>query len=311
MATATSTEQARGPAPTISIIIPAYGAPEALRETLDTIWRFTRDGAFEVIVVDSGADHAPVRKAVEDFSVTYTPVQNRGFAAACNAGIQQARAGLIALLNPDVLLRDDVFGKLAALLQHDPRIACAGPRLLRPDGSPQPYAFGWEPSPRFLIRRGLRRLLGKPEETISLAPASFSPTGTSSHQRHHSVVALPPTTAAPFDVDWVAGTCLVARREAFATLGLLDERFFLYWEDVDWCLRAKRRGWRVVFAPDVAVTHIGGASTGSSAPAHYYRSLVRFYRKWYGAPAALVLAGLLRLYAPVVAAMRRIHAYRH
>ena len=111
-------------------------------------------------------------------------------------------------------------------------------------------------------------------------------------------------------MDWITGACIVTRREVLVSAGLLDERYFLYWEDVDWCLRLRRHGWRVVVYPPVAITHLGGASTGRAAPGHYYRSLVRFYRKWYGAAPALLLAALLPVYAPLAAALRRIRAYR-
>ena len=113
------------------------------------------------------------------------------------------------------------------------------------------------------------------------------------------------------DVDWVAGTCLVTRREVFDMAGLLDERYFLYWEDVDWCLRVKQLGWRVVVQPGVTVTHIRGASVGSAGPRHYHRSLVRFYEKWYGGAPAVAMALCLSIYAPLAALPRRLRADRH
>jgi GT2 family glycosyltransferase len=139
-----------------------------------------------------------------------------------------------------------------------------------------------------ILRRSLHRLLGRPDLTEMAARSAV----------------------VPLDVDWLAGTCLVLRRAVLDVVGLLDERFFLYWEDVDWCLRAKRGGWRVVFDPRLTVTHIGGVATGSRGPRHYYRSMVRFYRKWYGGPVAAVLVMALAVYAPVVGALRRLLANR-
>ena len=270
----------------LAIVIPAYGAPDALRSTLHSVFAHTVRYRCAVIVVDSGSTSGPVRDAVADFPVEYVPVPNRGFAAACNVGIRLTRAPFVALLNPDVILHDDALGALVDLLEREPGAACAAPRLLRPNASDQPYAYGWEPTPRYLLQRGVRRLVSKDDPTIATRQAS------------------------PLAVDWVAGTCLVARASAFAEVGLLDERYFLYWEDVDWCLRAARAGWRIVWEPRVAITHLGGASAGVAAPAHYYRSLVRFYRKWYGPVPAWGLRALLRLYAPAARALRRRHAHR-
>ncbi len=275
--------------PSISIVIVAYRAHEALRSTLTSVFEHTAARSFEVIVVDNGADVAGARSVVECFPAAYLPTSNRGFAAAANLGLGRSRAPIVALLNPDVVLHDDALGALAALLAGDPTIGCAGPRLLKPDGTPQPYAFGREPRPWFLVRRGLERIAGRLDRTEATAADATM----------------------PIDVDWVAGTCLVIRGAAFASAGPLDERFFLYWEDADWCLRAKRFGWRVVFDPRVTITHLGGASMGATAAHHYYRSLVRFYRKWYGWPAALGLNLALKLYAPIAVSVRRLRAHRH
>jgi GT2 family glycosyltransferase len=275
-------------APTVSVVIPAFGAPDALRATLDSLYHYTSSLAIEVVVVDSGASICSVRSTVADSPAAYVPATNRGFAAACNIGIRQARGELVVLLNPDVLFGNDALGALVRYLLSEPRAGCAGPKLLRRDGSVQPYAFGFEPSPGLLLRRALGRLAGRQEVTQARADRDSE----------------------PFDVDWVAGTCLIARRELFSAVGLLDERYFLYWEDVDWCLRVKRGGWRVVFHPGVAVTHLGGSTVGWAAARHYYRSLVRFYRKWYGGGSALLLAALLQVYGPLASVARRLRAYR-
>jgi N-acetylglucosaminyl-diphospho-decaprenol L-rhamnosyltransferase len=270
--------------PLVSIIIAAYGAPEAMHATLGSLIAHTADPC-EIIVVDSGVEDCKgVQEIAEAFPVTYIQVPNGGFAAANNAGIRRARAPFLVLLNPDVVLYDDAIGRLVRLLQRDPSIGCVGPGLRRPDGSVQPYAFGTEPRPWFLLSRGLKRLAA---------------------MRHGLEGISGRLGTQPIAVDWVAGTCLVTREDVLKAVGLLDERYFLYWEDVDWCLRVRKHGWRVVLDPGVMVTHVGGASTGATASAHYYRSLVEFYRKWYGDRWALLLAMLLRIYAPLVGIIRR------
>lgn len=275
------------PEPLLSVIVVAHGAPEALLQTLQSVYTQTKMYTFEVFVVDTGDAEARVREVVEVFPARYIPMPNRGFAAAINAGICQTTAPFLVLLNPDVVLHDDALSELATQLVHNQGIGCVAPVLLKPDGHVQPYAFGEEPAPLFLLWRGLMRMLGQ--------------TALVDHSRV-------PNEAV--DVGWVAGTCLATRRSVVQSVGLLDESFFLYWEDIDWCMRVRRHGLRVVLDARIRVTHLGGASVGRTAPDHYYRSMIRFYRKWYGTPAACLLAIFLKLYAPLSAAIRRNHARR-
>lgn len=99
-------------------------------------------------------------------------------------------------------------------------------------------------------------------------------------------------------VDWVTGACLLTRREVVDSVGGLDEGFFMYFEDNDWCLRMRRAGWQVVFYPAVQVVHLGGQSLAQNpaARAAYHRSLEYFYAKHYGTAACLALQPLLALY---------------
>jgi GT2 family glycosyltransferase len=149
-------------------------------------------------------------------------------------------------------------------------VGVAGPRLMQLSGEVQPYSFGNAPTPWYLARRVWSHLRG---------------------HYLHSWQGDQPQIA-----DWVAGTCMIVRREALLQVGLLDEQFFLYFEDVDWGLRFHSMGWKVVYLPSIAITHIGGASVGSSAVQHYDRSLVRLYRKRYGSAAGFGVWLALHLY---------------
>jgi hypothetical protein len=149
---------------------------------------------------------------------------------------------------------------------------------------PQPYSYGDAPTPRYLLRRRLSALIGGDL---------------------HQWQGVQPRRA-----DWVAGTCIVLRRAAIEAAGLLDERFFLYFEDVDWGMRLTRADWPVMFTPAVAITHIGGGSVGAASSPHYDRSLVQLYRKHYGAAAALIVWIALRLYRALRQAGRRLRGGR-
>jgi len=144
---------------------------------------------------------------------------------------------------------------------------------VRPDGSPQPYAFGGDPTIGYLLARGLNRLLFR-RYLHDWAPAAAQP------------------------VDWLSGACILVRRAAVEQAGPLDENIFMYFEDNDWCLRLRQAGWQIYLVPQVQVVHLGGQSLARNPAARglYAQSLRYFYRKHYSAPAQWLLRLLLPLY---------------
>jgi len=152
------------------------------------------------------------------------------------------------------------------------------PRLALADGRPQPYSFGSDPTLGYLLRRGLSLLLGK---------GCLHDWGNDEVQ----------------EVDWVSGASLMLRRKALEETGLLDENFFLYFEDNDLCLRLRQKGWKVYFNPKVEVVHLGGESLAKNEPARaeYYHSLIYFYSKH-----CRKKAGLLMLFLPLYRLLIRL-----
>ncbi|MGC8780041.1 MAG: glycosyltransferase family 2 protein, partial [Anaerolineae bacterium] len=198
---------------------------------------------------------------------------NLGYARANNIGIAASRGRYVLLLNSDTIVPAGALAGLLAFMDAHPQAAACSPRLLRPDGTPQPYAFGGDPTPLYLVRRGIGRLLfGRP--------------------LHDWAVAR------PIQVDWVSGACLLARRAAIEQVGALDEAMFMYFEDNDWCRRMRRAGWQVWYVPTVAITHIGGAGLKQNPAARraYRESLHYFYRKHYGPAARWFLQWTLPIY---------------
>jgi GT2 family glycosyltransferase len=145
-------------------------------------------------------------------------------------------------------------------------VGACSPRLLRPDGAPQPFAFGGDPTFKYLLARGLNRLL---------------------FRRYLHDWA----TNTPQEVDWVSGACLLVRRQTVERVGGLDENIFMYFEDNDWCLRIRQAGWKICYNPQVSIIHLGGQSLARNPTARqaYYRSLEYFYSKHYGRTARLLL----------------------
>lgn len=258
--------------PDLSIIVVAYNQPALLRATLRSIEAHTQAIAYETIVLDNASPDRGVGELLHEFpSVQFVcSDHNRGFAGANNLGIRRSSGRYVALLNPDTLLTDDALSALVAWLEVNPQAGAVGPKLVQPDGTAQPYSYGAAPSPLYLLRRVWSHLRG-----------------TYMHEWHGEAAQR---------VDWVAGTCLVVRRQALDAVGPLDEQFFMYFEDVDLGLRLNRAGWPVYWLPSIAITHIGGGSVGAHSSPHYDRSLVRFYGKHYGGVAAVAAWLLLGLY---------------
>jgi GT2 family glycosyltransferase len=246
------------------------GCVESLRDEPDV----------EVVVVDNGS-REPVDELVARHAPGVTCLRsgtNRGYAGGANLGIRAALArgaGTVLVLNNDARVRPGATAAARRLLDADPRVAVVGPKVLtREDPGRLWLAWG-----RVTWRQSLVALCG-----------AGAPDG--------------PAWSVERDVEWVAGCAMWFRAAALDAVGLLDEAFFAYHEEVDWCMRARRLGWRVVYAPDAVVTHTG-RGTGGGAPAvrirKYFgaRNTILFARKHAGAgewvKLALFLGGSLPL----------------
>lgn len=246
----------------LSLIVVSYNNRPTLQRCLASVIQRS-DVSTEVIVVDNASSDGGAVDAQREFPEIQliSNTHNVGFAAAANQGLAKARGEWIGLLNPDVEIPKDALGALIDVARSAPIVAAVGPALQLPDGTPQPFSYGDDPSPGYLFRRGLARAGGK-----------------HLHEWDGDT---------PRPVDWISGACLIARRTAWAQVGLLDERFFLYFEDNDWCRRCRQSGWEVWFVPTVSVIHQSQPSYADTTRVqHYQNSLLAFYRKHYGLLAA-------------------------
>ena len=200
---------------------------------------------------------------------------NLGFARANNRGIAMSRGRYVLLLNSDTVASPAALEMLVAFMDAHLEAGVVGPRLLRPDGTAQPYAFGGDPTLGYLLRRGFNRLRGRYLHDWD--------------------------TDAVQEIDWVSGACMMARRAAIEQAGPLDESIFMYFEDNEWCLRIRNAGWKVYYDPQAAIVHLGGQSLAKNPAARqaYTGSLRYFYRKHYSRAAQMMLAALLPLYRRV------------
>ena len=266
---------------TLSIIIVSWNVRDLLHACLASIAPWREELDLEVIVVDSGSADGSSEMVAEEFSWVrlISRSDNVGFPRGNNIGLAQARGRYLLLLNPDTELVGQALPVMSAYLNAQPAVGALGPRLLNPDGSIQSS------------RRRFPTLLTAIFESTWLQ--SFAPAGLMGH--YYAQDLADDQTA---DVDWVTGACLMVRREVAAAVGGLDEGYFMYSEELDWCRRIKDAGWRVVYLPEAQVMHhVGKSSEQAVTDRHinFQRAKLRYFRKYHGRPAALVLRVVLLL----------------
>jgi len=233
---------------------------------------------FEVIVVDNASTDGSVEMVREEFSDVHliANAQNRGFPAANNQGVAVAQGRYVLLLNPDTEVLGDALATMVAFADAHPDVGVLGPQLLDPDGSVQSS------------RRRFPTLLTAFFESTWLQP--YAP-----RRLLERYYALDRSDDATQDVDWVKGAALMARREAIEQVGPMDEGFFMYSEELDWCRRFREAGWRVVYLPSARIIHHEGKSSEQVVAAkhiYFQSSKVRYFRQVHGR----VIAEVLRLF---------------
>jgi GT2 family glycosyltransferase len=216
---------------------------------------------------------AAIQQAGWDW-VTFMPLAtNAGYAAGNNAAIRAVLASdppaYILLLNPDTLVRPGALAALVHFMKAHPEVGIAGSRLEDLDGTPQHSAFRF-PSVLSELDGGLR--LGVVSKLLS------------------KWLVAPPISEVACPTEWVAGASMIVRREVFESVGLMDEKYFLYYEEMDFCLAAHRAGWPCWYVPESRVVHFVGQSSGVTdtkrqpkrRPTYWFDSRRRYYVKNYG-----------------------------
>ena len=266
----------------MSVIIPTHDTQELTLRCLDSVARAELEG-LEVVVVDDGSVDQTVDRVRERFPntkvVRLEPAG--GFTVAANAGLREASGELLFLLNSDAEIEADTLSLLSAAFNANPRLGAAGARLCFFDGRPQ-WSGGPEPSSFWILAlaTGVTSLLERlPGYRF------FWPQGVESRRR----------------VAWVSGAAMVIRRSAWLEVGMLDERFGFYCQDLDYCLRLSDAGWEVAAIASARVFHHGGGTIRSRAgsvrarynPELLWTDLVRFFDKRHGERRARSVARLL------------------
>jgi GT2 family glycosyltransferase len=249
---------------TLSIIIVSYNAPDDLQRCLESLRAAPPGIPHDITVVDNASTVGGLEAVRSRWpEVTFIALdRNRGFAAGNNAGIRATRGEWLLLLNSDTIVPAGALDTLVARLLAHPLAAAAGPRLIDRSGRAE-LSFGPAISPLGELRQ---KAFGALYDRAIGPIAGWVERQTRREQY----------------VDWVSGACLLVSRNDAEGVGLLDERYFLYTEDVDFCAALRAQGRRILFAPAAEVMHLRGRSRASdpaAANAAYRRSQIAFYEK--------------------------------
>ena len=230
----------------------------------------------QVVVVDNGSRDGTVALVRERFAeVRVVESENRGLGAGWNVGIRETASRYVLLLNADAWLREDALARLVAFADGRPRAAVVGPRLLNPDGTLQRSVRGfptlWRLATEYFF---LRKLAPRTRALNAFYAGGFD----------HDEVR---------EAEFVMGACMLVRRDAIDEVGPLDEEFFLFSEETDWCYRFRQAGWEVLFFPGAECVHVGGAAHGGRLYRENLLGHLRFLRKHDGARTAELARRLL------------------
>jgi N-acetylglucosaminyl-diphospho-decaprenol L-rhamnosyltransferase len=277
--------------PDLSIVIVSWNVEALLRRCLRSIVGDSRPQAaadltmpgtswsYEVWVVDNASTDGSVGMVRREFPFVrlITNSENLGFAAANNQAIAESKGDYLLLLNCDTELVGNAMGTMLGYMEEHSDVGMLGPMLRYPDGT---------------LQSSRRRF--PTMATAYLESTVLQQWFPQSHiLRRYYLADVPDDTTQ--EVDWVVGACMMTRRQIVEQVGVLDDGFFMYSEELDWCYRIKQSGWSVVYLPAAEVVHHEGRSSEQVVPArhiHFQSSKVRFFRKHHG----LARAELLRFF---------------
>ena len=273
--------------PDVTVVVVTWNALPWLEQCLDSV------RGRDTIVVDHGSTDGTLAFVRERYpDVRVLEQENKGMGGGNNAGMRVAGGRYFFLLNSDAWVKGDGLDRLVELADEHPEAAVVGPRLLNTDGTLQRSARGeptlWRLATEYFF---IRKLAPRSRLLNPLYRGDFA----------HDELA---------QVDWLYGPALLVRREAADAVGLFDESFFMFSEEVDWLTRFRRAGWQVLFYPGAEVVHVGGASHGGQMYVENLRGHLRFLAKHKGLNEAERARRLLLFALRLRAVLLRREDYR-
>jgi GT2 family glycosyltransferase len=264
----------------VSIVVVNYNTLGLLRDCLNSVMQ-AEGRACQIIVVDNASADGSADMVEKEFPEVFLVrnSQNVGFAKANNQGITFAKGKYILLLNSDTIVRSGAIRIMSEFLDSDSSVGGVSCKLLNEDGTIQ-ASVGNRPGPMLLLFRllGVSRLISD-DRTRQWLARSF---GFLLGRTVRSYLTPYAVDHSPVEVESISAACLMLRKEVVEQVGVLDERFFMYLEDMDYCIRLRQAGWKLYYLPHCEILHLAGASSGGrmrNYSVHSYRALFYFYRK--------------------------------
>jgi GT2 family glycosyltransferase/glycosyltransferase involved in cell wall biosynthesis len=246
----------------IDVIIVNFKSTDYLLHCLKSTYNSLQQFPGKVFVQDNASEDGVDRvKAAFPQVILSKNSYNMGFSKAINRVLKQSNSPYVVLLNPDTYVMDGLFEPIIHYMENNPEVGVVGPKILDPDGSIQGSARSF-PTP-------LTALFGRSSLLTSVFP--------NNPLSRTNILTTISDGRTPMTVDWVSGACMIVRRKAVDDIGLMDERFFMYWEDADWCRRMWKKGWKVVYFPQSSIIHYIGVSSGQA----FLRSIFEFHKSSY------------------------------
>jgi len=259
-------------APLLSIVIVNFNPEKLLEECLNSIYPGTKGISYEICVVDNNSKDESTKMVRENFPDVrlLENGRNEGFAKANNKGIRGSRGKYVLCLNNDTVVLPGALGTLTDFMDHHPDAGACGPKVLNRDGTIQHQCKRGFPTPMSAAYYFMR--------LHKLFPKS---------KRFGHYLMTYVNCDEINEVDAVSGACIMVRRQVVDQLGLMDEDYKMYGEDVDWCYRIKKAGWKIYYVPQAKIVHYGGQTSSRIRPYRniweFHRSMAVFYKKHYSA----------------------------
>ncbi len=255
----------------LSIIIVSYNVRRFLRQALQTLVDASKELQTEIFVVDNNSADGSKQMIRREFPEVklICNSDNPGFARANNQALSECKGKYVLLINPDTIVRPDTLGKMVDFLDQHPEAGAAGCKIINPDGSLQLSCHRGFPTPRSALFKltGLSTLFPHSPRFASYNLSYLDPDGI-------------------HEVDALSGSFMMVRGETVEQIGPLDETFFLYGEDIDWCYRIKKAGWKIFYVPTTEIIHFKGESAKKAprlkSTIAFYKAMYIFVRKHFG-----------------------------
>jgi GT2 family glycosyltransferase len=247
----------------LSICIVSYQARDHLRNCLRSVYETIDPTSFEIIVEDNHSDDGTIEMLKSEFPSAriFINERNTGYTQPNNRAIRQSTGQYILLLNPDTVVKPNAILELLSFLETHPVAGIIGPKVLNRDGTIQKQCRRSEARPwdAFCYFSGLASFFPKDKRFAGYLMTYFDENLT-------------------HEADAVSGSCMMIRRRVVEQIGYLDESFFAYQEDTDYCRRARQAGWKVIYNPSAQIIHYGGEGGSNVQP---FRSIIEWHRSYY------------------------------